>query len=764
MSGADGTPGTVDPNPPIGATRGDRLIRLGVVGVLAAAVARTVVALPPSRWFDVDPLISPGAIEGLGPAGGFALDALLLVSSAAILLGRLRSGRGLDAIAVLLAAIPVPVLLWHGLWQDGGDLEQARRGTSLAAAWFVFVAALHLRDRPLDRTLLAAGLLAAAVPWLVRGAEQWFLEHPRMVAHFEAHRAEVLASFGWAEDGEAARLYERRLRQREMFGWFGLSNVWSAAVAACAVAWARLAAATRGRSIESGTIAVAAAIALGGVVGVLANGSKGGIAALFAGLAFAWFAPRMGSPSRLALVAIPIGLLAIVVRGLLPEGLFGERSLLFRWHYLQGAGSTLLENPLGVGPAGVQEAYLLHKPERSPEVVQSAHSMLPDAFLAAGAFAIAWIGLLLRGLWRGTDPPSAEAAASESPDTIRPLPTLLVLLVMLVMVAMAVVVSVLATPAAAASFGVEAIGRWVGIAAIALAGLAAWTILRSVPSAIVSATLSAAAFTLLLQGQIETTFFNQGAMAWALAMVGLAGGVATSGVSTGTPPTRSPRVLRHLLAVLPAVLAAVVLAGPFRSAVEAERSFADAAAPLEEIAQQVERGEAVDPAEVVEARVEATARFDTLVSAGGPAAARAGSLAVEQLVAASQVAPDAASRRELATAAHAAAEDHLTRFGPSPRRLADRLRALRAVRAADPEAVPATRLVEAIVAALRLQPQDVSLHVDWGDASFEAGDVEAARRAWRRALELDQALELDPLVRMPASQRAALEARLAEVE
>ncbi len=220
----------------------------------------------------------------------------------------------------------------------------------------------------------------------------------------------------------------------------------------------------------------------------------------------------------------------------------------------------------------------------------------------------------------------------------------------------------------------------------------------------------------------------------------------------------------HLLAVLPAVLAAVVLAGPFRSAVEAERSFADAAAPLEEIARQVERGEAVVPAEVVEARVEATARLDTLASAGGPAAARAGSLAVEQLVAASQVAPDAASRRELATAAHAAAEDHLTRFGPSPRRLADRLRALRAVRAADPEAVPATRLVEAIVAALRLQPQDVSLHVDWGDASFEAGDVEAARRAWRRALELDEALELDPLVRMPPSQRAAIEARLAEVD
>jgi hypothetical protein len=732
---------------------GDRLIRLGVSGLAAAAVARSATMLVPSRWFDVDPALTPGAIEGLGPEGSLALDAMLLASSAAILLGRLRAGRGLDAIAVLLAAIPVPVLAWHGALNGEADLEQIWRGASLVAAWFGFVAVLHLRDRPDERMLLAAGLLAAAVPWLARGAEQWFVEHPRMVAHFETHRAEVLASFGWGENDEAARLYERRLRQREMFGWFGLSNVWSAAVAACAVAWARLAVATRGRAIESGTVAVAVAIALACVVGILANGSKGGLAALAAGLVFAWVAPRLGPPSRLALAAIPIGLLAIVARGLLPEGLLGERSLLFRWHYLQGAWATLVEHPLGVGPAGFQEAYLLHKPERSPEVVQSAHSMLPDALIAGGAFAVAWAALLFRGLWRGGALPAAIDEGSDGVPS-RPLGPLLLV------VGVAVAVSVMATPASSGSFGVDAIGRWVGILAMPLAGLAGWTILRAVPAAIASAALAAAAFTLLLQGQIETTFFNQGAMAWALLLVGLAGGAK---VPLGASGAR-PAVWSWSLALVPAVLATIVVAGPFRSALEAERTLEAAAAPLEASWERRDRGEAIDSAEFLEARRLAATRLESLVLSESPAMDRAASLAIEQRIAMSRQASDAASRRDAAVAALTLAEDRIARLGDSVGRLSDRLRALRAVREADPVSVPASRMIESIVALIALQPQDVSLHVDWGEGALEAGDVESARRAWRRALELDEALELDPLVRMPASQRSEIEARVAGIE
>ncbi|MGA0174416.1 MAG: hypothetical protein ACO3NL_12340, partial [Phycisphaerales bacterium] len=404
------------------------LLSIGVAGVLASAVARGVAAMPPWKWFDVDPIGSPGALEGLGPAASLGLDALMLLSASFVLLGVVRSGRRLDAISLLLAFLPVPLLAWHA----SGDLGQTWRGSTLAASWIGLVAAAHLHAFPRHRAILFAGLVACSLPWLARGAEQWFFEHPATVAHFEANRSEILASFGWAEGSEPARIYERRLVQREMSGWFGLANVWSAVIAACGVAWSRLSTETRGRGFGGGTALLAIALAAACLAGVVLNGSKGAIAALVAGLLFAFVAPRAlarresapgdrgeapevapaasrdastppprsaatqescraarggadarileGGLGRLVLLAIPLGIAAIVGRGLLPEGFLSEKSLLFRWHYLQGAWWTLLENPLGVGPAAFQEWYLLVKTPRSPESVQSAHSLLPDAF------------------------------------------------------------------------------------------------------------------------------------------------------------------------------------------------------------------------------------------------------------------------------------------------------------------------------------------------------------------------------------------------
>lgn len=722
---------------------GDRSIRLGTTGLLAAAVAKSVVALQASRWFDVDPLRMPGAFEGLDAAGTLAIDALLLASASAVLIGRLLSGRGLDVLAILLAAVPIPVLWWH----VQGDLEQIWRGTSLAAIWFAFVAAIHLRDRPVDRALLAAGLLAAAVPWLARGAEQWFVDHPMTVAHFEANRAEVLSAMGWTEEGEAARIYERRLRQREMNGWFDLANVWSAAIAACAVAWTRLAAMTRGRSIEGGTVAVAVAIGLACIVGVLANGSKGAVAAMVAGVAFAWFAPRAASPSRLALAAVPLGLLAIVLRGLLPEDLLGDRSLLFRWHYLQGAWSSVLSDPLGVGPAGFQEQYLLLKPERSPEVVQSAHSMLPDAFVAVGVAAIAWAALLGRGLWRGED--SEDPQADVPAVRPRPLPSLLLVLVV------AIVAAAVAAPT---SIDIESIGRWIGIVAMPIAGVAAFSILVAMPAVLVSGVVAAAAFTLLLQGQIETTFFNQGASAWAMLAVGLAAGLGSP--KPQVPPRRP--AARWVLASIPAALAVAVLLGPLPAVRRVERGFSTAAAPLSAAGETILAGDSVAPETIVSARLEAAERLERIAVEGGPGAARAASLAIEQRIEVAMLAPDSQLRRDNARRAVDLSDETLERHGESAQRLSDRLRALRALRASDADAVPPRRIVDAIVAALTRQPQDVMLHIDLGDALAEDGDPDGARRAWRRGLELDAALELDPLVRLRDSQRIEIESKLSE--
>ena len=415
---------------------------------------------------------------------------------------------------------------------------------------------------------------------------------------------------------------------------------------------------------------------------------------------------------------------------------------MFRWHYLQGAWWTLLENPLGIGPAAFQEWYLLVKTPRSPESVQSAHSMLVDAALAVGVFAAAWIALLLRVLGRR----DREA----EPGAARPR----VAIACFGFAAIAGLAAMVASGSAAPSL--ESIVRWVGIGLVVPAALVAATVLASMPRVAVASLLAAIAFTLLLQGQIEMTFFNQGSIVWAMLMVGLAG-------SAGRPVEGDSRSARGAVALglLPLLLAIAVLLGPWRSAVHAEAQIAAAAAPLDAIGRRVAlRSERIDPAEVLDARRRAASQLAAIAEEGGPAAAHAGSLAVEQWLALGLASSDEADRRASFEMALALADRHLGAFGHSAPRCSDRLRALRALRELDPDAVPPQRLVEAIVAALAMQPQDVSLHADLGDACAEAGDFEAAQQAWRRALELDAALELDPLMQMPESERRALEARI----
>lgn len=727
----------------------DVLAWLGVAGMLAVALVRSTSMQSAWRWFDVDPIRSPGALEALGASGGLLLDAALLLSSSLVLVAMALRGRRLDGLSLLLAVLPVPILAWHAR----GDLEQAWRGASLAAGWIALVAAAHLRAEPRLRVLLAAGLLAAAVPWLARAGEQWLVEIPASIAHFEANRAEVLASFGWSEGSEAALLYERRLAQAEAGAWFGLANVFSALLAACAVAWTQMTLATRGRSLGGGTVLLAGVVALAAVVGVAINGSKGAMAALLAGLVVAAVgragarttgdapAGAWRTAGRIALLGIPLGIAAVLLRGLLPEGFLGEKSMVFRWHYLVGSAWTLRAEPLrGVGPAGFQEWYLLVKPIRSPEAVQSAHSLVADSLLAVGVVGLAWFAALARVLWRRDD-------SNGTTESIAPSRGGLVFFGVAFAAAAAVLWAI-----EPSSRGGSGMARWIGILLFLPTAIVARSILAAVDAARLAWILGSVAFVLLLQGQIEMTFFAPGSIAWAMLAVGLAGGPPAPRRGGGAGGPRSGIAL----ACVPALLGLLLLLGPFRGAVQAESRLALAAAPLDEVGRALaeDRAPALDP---LAARRLAAARLSSLAEEGGPAAARAGSLAMEELLG---VAAETRAREDL-EAALDRAEANLA-FGHSARRLAERARVLLVWRVIDPGAVEPRALAEAIAQALVLQPQDVGLWIDLGDARRDAGDLDDARAAWRTALEVDAALELDPLVRLPEARRRELEARVAE--
>ena len=95
-----------------------------------------------------------------------------------------------------------------------------------------------------------------------------------------------------------------------------------------------------------------------------------------------------------------ITLLGVAARGLIGESL-GERSILFRWFYMRGATGIIADEPvLGVGPAGFQPAYAMHKPAISPEDVTSPHSIFFDYIATLGVFGVALGVLAILAIWR----------------------------------------------------------------------------------------------------------------------------------------------------------------------------------------------------------------------------------------------------------------------------------------------------------------------------------------------------------------------------
>jgi len=441
--------------------------RVALALLAAVASARALVSIAPALRFDSDPAIVPGAFAGLGPSGSLLLDALGAAAIAFLAAARLRASRAdpsrsAGATTALLLLLPLPAFLLV-LLSPGGSFADLWRG----ATWFVAaLAAVSIAgsDRA-GRAIVLGALAGAAAAMLLRGASQLLVEHPAMVAEFERSRDAFLASRGWTPGSAAALAYERRLRQPEASGWFGLANVYSGAMVAATLLFSSLAWATRraqslssARRVAPFAGAICAALAIGATITVLINGSKGAIAVLiigcaaFALLVFMSRESRMSSMShttraspmsqtahttlqsgessdgarrwipRLLVLLLFLAPFVVFVRGaILGETSMAERSLLFRWHYVLGSLRTLVESPLsGVGVGGFQDAYTRMRIWMSPEEVVSAHSIALDWLAAFGIGGVAVIAivimLLVRALRAPFEPP-LEQALEQALDT-----------------------------------------------------------------------------------------------------------------------------------------------------------------------------------------------------------------------------------------------------------------------------------------------------------------------------------------------------------
>jgi len=727
---------------------GDVLRWAGGLGAVAIAVLRVMTAFAPDPHFGADPMLFPVPPSGLGPAGSLLLDALLLFACGLALFGEALARRGVDWRIAILAILPIPVVVWHG-WSDFDDLW--RSSTWIAGAFSAVTIAHLARDRAMRIAIIA--LLAAVIaPLVVRGLAQVFIEHPEMVEDYRRNTERILAAQGLEPGSTQAMLYERRLMQPEATGWFGLSNVFGSFMVYGLVAWLGATFFAVRTKAPSGWTGVLALGAVAAAAGLWLSFSNGAVAAALLGLAIlilplAWRAGRDlldRRGGRLAFAGIILALLAVTFRGaVLPEDFLGDRSVLFRWHYLVAAGRIIADAPLlGVGPGGFQAAYVLHRLPIAPEEVQSAHSLFVDWLAMLGVCGVGLALLVLHFLWHGLRWRNGEHETNPSNlDGSR------CVAIVLGATLLGAVPSLYIEQAVLDPFTmmlrILGVLGYLGTATILLRVLA-----RGGSSPLVRWTIAAAATAFIVHCQIEVTMLQPSAAVWGFAVLG-----AVAPVDRTQWQASGSRVLGAGLVVL-SIAHVVLFAAP---AVVQQRQIDRAAAPLREIGRAMAEGREISRAEEAARRRTAAGMlaeaYDMMPSNTRPLRA-----AVDQGVTAALLTEREAGEallREALARAEAAIDDHP---GPAAASVVARTAAALHDATGDPAALE--RAIQARRTLTTLDPHGLRAWVDLGDLLWQAGRRDAARDAYRRALEISDQRSLDPLRQLSASESRRLRARI----
>ncbi len=709
--------------------KGGRLLAMTAAMLIAAiAAARCVVILLPEIWFDVDPMLNSTRVPGVSPSWLMLMDAVLLGAAAAGLFGEAIRRRGGSSLLLVLWVIPLgSAAVWAGV-----GIDQMRVLLPWVAGITAAVAMSHLcRDAAVRRAATAV-LLAIAGPLLLRGLVQWGWELPETAAWFVANHDAVIASMGMDPGSAEALVYERRVLTGGPTGWFTSENLLATVLAACAIAWFGLVvtAKMRHRSALIGGIGVTVVV-LAAIVTAL-TGSLGGVLVLVVGLGLA--IAGLGSERvrrRGGWIAMGLVVLAaaapLVAVGLssLSTTLPGVRSMLIRWQYDVGAAGVLASHPvLGVGPAGFQDAYVATRLPGAPEEVMSPHAMVWEWTSTLGVLGAAWVALVLVLLYSAA---TRGWRTGESVDGRRWWP-----------IGGAVAALVPAFLVACGEWGtMDDAGRFVRIVGWISMPVLAWVGWRCLVGLVAGWVVMSAVVMLVMHAQIEMSLHQAASSVWILVLLGAV--APTRGVSGRGLPMLGGVVATALcvgavvMGVLPQMrqdrlvveAADMLVSAPDDATAAADASVRDRAA--QRLLAAFEVGH--DPLMLIHA-------------------------AEQHIAAARGVLPDReAASGWLVLAAAEAGRAH------AAGRLAGGQLALEAL---DGQSLLGGSETEgqAIELAERLCREDPSAAMAWinlGRLQERAGHIDAAREAWRVALELDDANTIDPLQRLPADVRAMAE-------
>ncbi|RNC81588.1 MAG: hypothetical protein ED559_07300 [Phycisphaera sp.] len=486
-----------------------RLDWAGLVLIMWSALTRASAGAEPLPGWDADPTRSAFAVIGIGPTGSLILDIAAWLGAALVFAS--RAGRSRQDPLVIVAFLGAIAILLRTFLIDSGNIEAIRIGSAWAAGWISFAAVVSQMHRPLVRCVVGSIAVSFVLYLCSKAFVQTFVEHTHMLANFDANREATLLAQGFEPESAQAMIYERRLRQPDPTGWFGLSNVLASFLAAGFVVLVY--SALRASRATRWLLLLSALIAL---VVLALTGSKAGLAVVVLGLGLliaAHVLPKKLVPvACIAAVAVPPA--AVTFRGLVGVPA-NELSLLVRWFYMQGAVRVTGEElPMGVGPAGFQSAYQLAKPPEGTEDVTSPHLIWLDYSATLGLFAVpvlaalVWIVLRL-GKSVAAKQPISHATSSQRGQFVRPV----IVLTLIVPVLVGAWLEMQATPIE------NALARLVGVVAW---GGASFMLVRAGGPPLIG--LAAGAVVLLGHAELDMNMTLPGSVVLVMILLSLASG------------------------------------------------------------------------------------------------------------------------------------------------------------------------------------------------------------------------------------------------
>jgi len=352
----------------------------------------------------------PSHAPGRGELSRMVFAGALLLA-AGLWLADCAARRRLEVHRTWLVVLILTFAAWSFVSMLRASDQRAARNAwleqvSFLSACFLCVQLCRQRRRFGMLVVVLAGVGATLA---VKGLWQYFVEAPDRVADFEANKAVRLAQFGWAEGTAQARLLEARVRDRAPFGYFSLANVFGSLLivllsAAAAVAAEKLTRAIRSYSqwkrgkapgeVPLGVVAGVLSAAAAGVLAVVLvlTGSAGAILSAAVGVVAAvvilLWRRRLARHWRKCLLAL--GAMAVLgVAGVAAYGLANDRlpgkTMTFRWYYWSASGEIARDCPLlGAGPGNFPAAYLLHRRPQAEEAVKIPHNALVHAVVQYG--------------------------------------------------------------------------------------------------------------------------------------------------------------------------------------------------------------------------------------------------------------------------------------------------------------------------------------------------------------------------------------------